>query len=146
MTLENLEKSIDMSCSSFFPTGELKQWCLDDDCYRKLYPSIANNTLLENLIDFVENESNHPTQSGIDHSRIYRKQNGRKIDSSRNYKLVREDDDHEVFHLYVEITKGPDRGKLILVDFSLYIGNERLLPKQTRLVKNACKRVESPFS
>ncbi|CAF4825447.1 unnamed protein product [Rotaria sp. Silwood1] len=94
------------TCKSY---DELKQWCLDDDCYEKLYPAIANNILLEGLTEFVQNENNHPEKSGIANSTIYRKPNGRKIDSSRNYKLVREADDLNIFHLYVEITKGQNR-------------------------------------
>jgi hypothetical protein len=91
-----------------------------------LYPSIGNNILLESLIDFVENKNDHPEKSGIANSTLYKKPNGRKIDSLRNYKLVREADDLEIFNLYVEITKGQNRGKLILVHFSLHINNERL--------------------
>ena len=108
-------------------TDELKQWCLDDDCYQKLYPAIGSNILLEGLINFVENERNRPTKSVISNSTTYRKEGGRKIDSSRNYELVREDDELEIFHLYVEITKGNRRGMLILIHFSIPIDNEYLV-------------------
>ena len=108
-------------------TDELKQWCLADDCYQKLYPAIGSNILLTGLINFVENERNRPTKSGISNSSTYRKEGGRKIDSSRNYKLVHEYDELEIFHLYVEITKGDRRGMLILIHFSIPIDNEYLV-------------------
>jgi hypothetical protein len=73
--------------------------------------------LLECLTQFVENQNNHPEKSGIANSTTYRKENGRKIDSSRNYKLVRETDDLDIFHLYVEITKGQNLGKFIVFHF-----------------------------
>jgi hypothetical protein len=92
-----------------------------------MYPAIANNTLLEGLIKFVEDEVNHPEKSGIANSTTYRKQNGRKIDSSRNYKLVREADDVDIFHLYVEITKGSNRGNFVIFHFSIYIYNVFLI-------------------
>ncbi len=105
----------------------MKQWCLDDDCYQKLYPAIANNTLLEGLTEFVENENNHSAKSGIANSTIYRKGNGRKIDSSRSYKLVREADDLDIFNLYVEITKGRNLGKFVVFHFSTDVHNELLV-------------------
>jgi hypothetical protein len=113
-------------CSSFLIIDELKQWCLDDDCYQKLYPAIANNTLLEGLTEFVLNENNQPEKSDIANSTIYRKANGRKIDSSRIYKFVREADDLDIFHLYVEITKGQSRGKFVVLHFSKDVDNKLL--------------------
>ncbi|CAF1192514.1 unnamed protein product [Rotaria magnacalcarata] len=110
---------------SFTTTGtcrsydELKQWRLDDDCYEKLYPAIANNILLEGLTQFVENETDYPEKPGIANSTIYKKGNGRKIDSSRNYKLVREADDIDVCHLYVEITKGRNLGHFKMLTHSV---------------------------
>ncbi|CAF4048437.1 unnamed protein product [Rotaria sordida] len=104
------------TCKSY---DELEQWCLEDDCYQKLYPAIANNTLLEGLTEFVQNKNNHPEKSGIANSTIYRKANGRKIDSSRNYKLVREADGLDIFHLYVEITKGLNRGHFKMLTNSM---------------------------
>ncbi|CAF2977241.1 unnamed protein product, partial [Rotaria sp. Silwood2] len=89
--------------SSFL--DEIVQGALADDCYQKLYPGIASEVLLENLIKFVHNINNRPTEDGIDHGKLYKKANGRQIDSSRRYYLVKEPNLDE-FNLYAKITKG----------------------------------------
>ncbi|CAF3461655.1 unnamed protein product [Rotaria socialis] len=89
---------------------ELVQAALADDFYQKIYPSVASEILLDNLLDFVQDINNRPKESGVDHGTLYKKPNGRQIDSSRRYYLVREPDSTE-FNLYVRITKGRNLGK-----------------------------------
>ncbi|CAF2685638.1 unnamed protein product [Rotaria sp. Silwood2] len=89
--------------SSFL--DEIVQGELADDCYQKMYPGIASEILLENLIKFVHDINNRPTEDGIDHGKLYKKANGRQIDSSRRYYLVKEPNLDE-FNLYAKITKG----------------------------------------
>jgi len=86
------------------------QGALDDDCYQKMYPGIASEVLLENLIKFVQDINNRPTADGVDHGMLYKKANGRQIDSSRRYYLVKEPNLDE-FNLYAKITKGRNLGK-----------------------------------
>ncbi|CAF3193130.1 unnamed protein product [Rotaria sp. Silwood2] len=93
--------------SSFL--DEIVQGALADDGYQKLYPGIASEVLLENLIKFVHNINNRPTEDGIDHGKLYKKANGRQIDSSRRYYLVKEPNLDE-FNLYAKITKGRNLG------------------------------------
>lgn len=100
-------------------SDELVQGALDDDCYQTIYPSIASEILLENLLDFVRDITNRPTESGIDHATLYKKPNGRQIDSSRRYYVVKESDSNE-FNLYVKITKGRNLGKS-LVYYLIYL-------------------------
>ncbi|CAF1476082.1 unnamed protein product, partial [Rotaria sp. Silwood1] len=88
---------------------ELVQGALNDDCYQKVYPGIASEILLENLIKFMQDVNNRPTQDGIDHGTLYKKSNGRQIDSSRRYYLVKESNLDE-FNLYAKITKGRNLG------------------------------------
>ncbi|CAF4336998.1 unnamed protein product, partial [Rotaria sp. Silwood2] len=88
---------------------EIVQGALADDGYQKLYPGIASEVLLENLIKFVHNINNRPTEDGIDHGKLYKKANGRQIDSSRRYYLVKEPNLDE-FNLYAKITKGRNLG------------------------------------
>ncbi|CAF4423256.1 unnamed protein product, partial [Rotaria magnacalcarata] len=78
---------------------ELVQAALADDFYQKIYPSVASEILLDNLLDFVQDINNRPKESGVDHGTLYKKPNGRQIDSSRRYYLVREPDSTE-FNLY----------------------------------------------
>ncbi|CAF1327114.1 unnamed protein product [Rotaria sordida] len=88
---------------------ELVQGALNDDCYQKVYPGVASESLLENLIKFVQNVNNRPIQDGVDHGTLYKKPNGRQIDSSRRYYLVKEPNLDE-FNLYAKITKGRKLG------------------------------------
>ncbi|CAF5224151.1 unnamed protein product, partial [Rotaria magnacalcarata] len=78
---------------------ELVQAALADDFYQKIYPSVASEILLDNLLDFVQDINNRPKESGVDDGTLYKKPNGRQIDSSRRYYLVREPDSTE-FNLY----------------------------------------------
>ena len=63
---------------------------LADDCYQKIYPGIGSQILLENILKFVQDCNNRPTSDGVDHGTVYKKPNGRQIDSSRRYSLVKE--------------------------------------------------------
>jgi hypothetical protein len=98
--------------SSFL--DEMVQGALADDCYQKMYPGIASEVLLENLIKFVQDISNRPTSDGVDHGMLYKKANGRQIDSSRRYYLVKEPNLDE-FNLYAKITKGRNLGKSFFI-------------------------------
>ncbi|CAM4842605.1 unnamed protein product [Rotaria magnacalcarata] len=88
---------------------EMVQGALDDDCYQKLYPIITSEVLLKNLIQFVQNINNRPTQDDVQHGTLYKKSNGRQIDSSRRYYLVKEPNLNE-FNLYAKISKGRNLG------------------------------------
>ncbi|CAF4442567.1 unnamed protein product, partial [Rotaria magnacalcarata] len=88
---------------------EMVQGALDDDCYQKLYPIIASEVLLKNLIQFVQNINNRPTQDNVQHGTLYKKSNGRQIDSSRRYYLVKKPNLNE-FNLYAKISKGRNLG------------------------------------
>ncbi|CAF2510414.1 unnamed protein product [Rotaria sp. Silwood2] len=78
---------------------------LNDDFYQKVYPGIASEILLENLIKFVQDINNRSTKDGVENGTLYKKVNGRQIDSSRRYYLVKEPNLNE-FNLYAKITKG----------------------------------------
>lgn len=91
---------------------------MNDDCYQKVYPGIACETLLENLVKFIQDTSNRPNEQGVKNGTVYKKPNGRHIDSSRRYYLVKEPDTDE-FNLYVKITKGRNLGKS-LINIFLY--------------------------
>jgi hypothetical protein len=92
------------------------QGALNDDCYQKVYPGIVSDTLLENLIKFVQDINNRLIQDGVDHGTLYKKPNGRQIDSSRRYYLVKEPNLDE-FNLYAKITKGRKLGKSVVYYF-----------------------------
>jgi hypothetical protein len=64
-------------------------------------------------VEFVEDIDNRPTSDGVDHGTLYKKANGRQIDSSRRYYLVKELNRDE-FNLYVRTTKGRNLGKSFL--------------------------------
>ena len=83
---------------------------MNDDAYEKYFPGIASEVLLENLKKFVQDPKNHPTNDGITNGTLYKKENGKQIDSTRRYYLVKEENLNE-FNLYVKITKGRNLGK-----------------------------------
>ena len=86
---------------------------LSDDCYQKVYPAIACETLLENLVKFMQDINNRPKEDGVKNGTVYKKPNGCHIDSSRRYYLVKEPDTDE-FNLYVKITKRKNLGKSLV--------------------------------
>lgn len=92
------------------------QGALNDDCYQKVYPGIASELLLTNLIQFVQDINSRPTKDGVDNGTLYRKANGRQIDSSRRYYLVKEPNLDD-YNLYAKITKGRNLGKYFVYYF-----------------------------
>ncbi|CAF4145245.1 unnamed protein product [Rotaria sordida] len=88
---------------------EMVRGALNDDFYQKVYPGIASEILLGNLIKFVQDINNRPTKDGVENGTLYKKANGRQIDSSRRYYLVKEPNLNE-FNLYAKITKGRNLG------------------------------------
>jgi hypothetical protein len=89
---------------------ELVQCALDDDAYQKYFPGIGSEILLEQLKKFVQDPNNRPEKDGIVNGTLYKKENGRQIESTRRYYLVKEENLNE-FNLYVKITKGRNLGK-----------------------------------
>jgi hypothetical protein len=88
---------------------ELVQAALNDDAYQKYFPGIASEVLLEQLKNFVQDPTNRPENDGIANGILFKKENGRQIDSTRQYYLVKEKNLNE-FNLYVKITKGRNLG------------------------------------
>ncbi|CAF4802321.1 unnamed protein product [Rotaria magnacalcarata] len=88
---------------------ELVQAALNDDAYQKYFPGIASEVLLEQLKNFVQDPTNRPEKDGIANGILFKKENGRQIDSTRRYYLVKEKNLNE-FNLYVKITKGRNLG------------------------------------
>lgn len=88
---------------------ELVQAALNDDAYQKYFPGITSEVLLEQLKKFVQDPNNRPEKDGIINGTLYKKENGRQIDSTRRYYLVKEENLNE-FNLYVKITKGRNLG------------------------------------
>ncbi|CAF1391816.1 unnamed protein product, partial [Didymodactylos carnosus] len=70
---------------------------------------ISSDTLLERLAEFVDDQQNVPDDTTFLNGTVYRKPKGEKIASTREYRLVEDDDD---LFLFVKLTKGRTRGEL----------------------------------
>ncbi|CAF4117369.1 unnamed protein product, partial [Rotaria sp. Silwood1] len=69
---------------------ELVQGALNDDAYQKYFAEIGSEVLLENFKKFAQDPNNRPAKDGVHNGTLYKKENGRQIDSTRRYYLVKE--------------------------------------------------------